>query len=140
MVVTSVKGLFTERFIPPKVYTRVLGKMFGDAWLRWEPETLWDEIHDETGATVSDEVRDKIMALRLLIVADNFWDEFTVFENTILAFNDRLVDPTYIQVCLPQELGYGLTVANGVKVKQFDSEIINYVRACCSQDGLMVYH
>jgi len=139
-VAASAKGLFTERFIPPKIYLRVLGKMFGNAWLRWEPETLWDEIRDETGASVSDEVRDKIMALRLLLVADNFWEEFTVFENTILAFNDLLVDPTCIQVCLPHELGYGLTVANGVKVKPFDSEISNYIRACCDQDGLMVYH
>jgi len=139
-VVVSAKGLFTERFIPPRVYTQVLGKMFGNAWLRWEPETLWDEIRSETGAQVSDEVRDKLLALRLLMVADNFWDEFTVFENTILAFNDRMVDPTYMQVCLPQELGYGLTVANNVKVKKFDSEIVNYIRACCEQDGLAVYH
>lgn len=136
----SAKKLFTERFTPPKVYTLVLSKIFGRRWIEWEPETLWDEIRDEFRVEVSDEVRDKINALRLLMVVDNFWEEFTVFEKTIIAFNDRLVDPTYIQVCLPQELGYGLTVANSVRVKPFTSEIINYVRACCTQDGLLVYH
>lgn len=132
--------LFTERFIPPRVYEQVLARMFGNSWLKWEPETLWAEIKDETSSVVSDEARDKINALRLLMVADNFWDEYTVFENTILAFNDQMVDPGYIQVCLPQELAYGLTVAGAIRLRPFSSEIVNYVRGCCTQDGLIVYH
>lgn len=136
----KLSRLFTERFIPPRVYVRVLTSMFRNAWFRWEPETLWAEIRDETGADVSEEVRDKINALRLLLAADNFWEDYTVFENTIIAFNDRMVDPTYIQVCLPQELAYGLTVAGAIRLRQFSSEVINYVRGCCTQDGLVVYH
>lgn len=139
MAVISLKNLFTERFVPPKVYVGVLSKMLGGNWPTWEPETVWADIFDETGVEVSDEVRDKISALRLVLTTDNFWEEFTVFENVILAFNDRYVDPDYLQVCLPQELAYGMTVAGSVKVKPFDSDITNYIRACCTQDGLMVY-
>jgi len=134
-----LRKLFTERFVPPRVYVGVLSKMLGGLWPTWEPETIWEEIRIETGAQVSDEVRDKINALRLVLTTDNFWEEFTVFENVILAFNDRHVDPSYMQVCLPQELAYGLTVAGSVKVKPFAADIINYVRACCEQDGLVVY-
>lgn len=135
----SSAALFTERFIPPEVYVKVLGRMFGDLWLRWEPETLWAEIRDEAGAAISDGVRDKINALRLLLSADNFWEDFFVFEKTILAFNDKMIDPTGIQVCLPHELAYGLTVANVVRSKPFSPEVTNYIRACCAQDGLVVY-
>jgi len=139
VAVISTPKLFTERFVPPKVYVGVLSKMLGGLWPTWEPETIWADIRDEAGVDVSDEVRDKINALRLLLTTDNFWEEFTVFENVILAFNDRHVDPSYVQVCLPQELAYGLTVAGSIKVKPFSSEIINYIRACCTQDGLVVY-
>lgn len=138
--VSDLKNVFIERFIPPDVYRRILFGKYGGAWLEWDPQTLWMEIEEDFRAKVSDEVRDKINALRILLTTRNFWNDYAVFEKVVIAFNDRYVDPEHIQVCLPEELGYGLTVANSIVVHPFDREIKVYIQACCEGTGLLVYH
>jgi hypothetical protein len=138
--ISDLKSVFRERFFPPDVYRRILFGKYGGAWLEWDPETLWMEIEDDFHAQVSDEVRDKINALRILFTTRDFWEDFAVFEKVIIAFNDRYVDPEHIQVCLPEELGYGLTVANSIVVRPFSREITVYIQGCCREAGLLVYH
>jgi len=138
--VTALKSVFRERFIPPGIYLRILSGKYSKSWLEWDPETLWTEIRDDFGSGVSDEVRDKINALRVFLTTHNFWDDFDVFEKIVIAFNDRYVDVEHIQVCLPEELGYGLTVANSIVMHSFNGEIKAYIQACCHQAGLLVCH
>jgi len=138
--ISALKNVFRERFIPPHVYRRILFGKYDGAWLEWDPQTLWLEIQDDFGVEVSDEVRDKINALRTFFMTREFWDDYAVFEKIILAFNDRYVDVENIQVCLPEELGYGLTVANAIAVRSFSREVAAYVQGCCHQAGLLVYH
>jgi len=138
--IADLKNVFRERFIPPEIYSRILFGRFGNAWLNWDPTTLWMEIEDDFGTTVSDEVRDKINALRALLTIRDFWEDYTVFEKVIIAFNDRYVDTEHIQVCLPEELGYGLTVTNAIVVRPFSREIKAYIQGCCRETGLLVYH
>ncbi len=138
--VSDLKNVFRERFFPPGVYRRVLFGKYGSAWLEWDPQTLWMEIEEDFRAQVSDEVRDKINALRVLLTTRDFWEDYSVFEKVIIAFNDRYVDPEHIQVCLPEELGYGLTCVNSIVVWPFSREIKVYVQGCCREMGLLVYH
>lgn len=139
-VISDLKNVFRERFIPPDIYRRILFGKYGDSWLAWDPQTLWMEIEDDFHVQVSDEVRDKINALRVLLTARDFWEDFSVFEKIIIAFNDRYVDTEHIQVCLTEELGYGLTVANAIVVRPFSQEIKVYIQGCCKETGLLVYH
>lgn len=138
--VSDLKNVFQKKFFPPKIYGRILFGKYGRAWLEWDPQTLWMEIRDDFGAEVSDEVREKINAFRVFLTTRDFWEDYFVFEKIILAFNDRYTDTENIQVCLPEELGYGLTVANSIVIRSFDREIIAYIQACCRQSGLIVYH
>jgi hypothetical protein len=138
--ISDLKSVFRERFIPPDVYRRILFGKYGRTWLGWDPQTLWMEIEEDFHTKVTDEVRDKINALRTLLTTRDFWDDFSVFEKIVIAFNDRYVDTEHIQVCLPEELGYGLTVANSIVVRPFSNEIKVYIQACCRGSGLLVYH
>lgn len=133
------KILFTRKFIPPAVYREALTALLGPEWLGWTPETIWSHVED-LGVGVTDWVRDKINALQTLLTTQDFWNNYFLFEKIVLAFNDRMVDPEHVQVCLPEELAYGLTVAGRIKEKPFDPEIVHYVRGCCEQAGLAVYH
>ena len=136
---SNLKSLFTQRFIAPRVYMELLVSQYGPEWVEWAAETLWSEIRDDTRAKITDEVRDKINALRVFLTTDNFWQEFPSFEKIIIAFNDRYVDPEHVQVCIPEELAYGLTVAGQIREKEFSSEIVHYIRGCCEEAGLAVY-
>ena len=138
--VSDLKNVFRERFIPPDVYRRILFGKYGGSWLEWDPQTLWMELEEDFLVQVSDEVRDKINALRTLLTTRDFWDDFAVFEKIVIAFNDRYVNTEHIQVCLPEELGYGLTVVNSVVVHPFSREIKVYIQGCCREAGLLVYH
>jgi hypothetical protein len=136
----DLQSVFRERFFPPSIYQRILFGKYGRSWLRWDPQTLWTEIAEDFGTKVGDEVRDKINALRILFTTQEFWEDYAVFEKVIIAFNDRYVDTENIQVCLPEELGYGLTVANSIVMKPFSREVKVYIQGCCRQAGLLVYH
>jgi len=139
-VPVGLKELFTAKHVVPEAYSRILKARFGKEWVDWEAETLWKEIRSEFGAEVSDEVREKLNALKTHLTTTLFWDSFDVFEKTILAYNDRHVEPGIIQVCVPQEIAYGMTVAAGVRhQKKFDIEVLMYIRACCDSDGLVVF-
>jgi hypothetical protein len=137
--ISDLKNVFLERFIPPRVYGRILSGKYNFSWWEWDPETLWLAIEDDFGAQVIDEVRDKINALRVINTTRDFWEDFSVFEKIIIAFNDRYVDVEHIQVCLPEELAYGLTVANSIVMHPFSREIKIYIQACCKQAGLLAY-
>lgn len=127
--------------MPPNVYVKVLGEKFGDAWHEWEPETILEEIGREWSVKPSDSVMEKIMALQTFLTTDLFWEDPSFFENVILAFGDRYVDPDLIQSCTPEELSYGLTVANLVRRKtDFSKDIVGYIQACHRQAGQLLYH
>lgn len=137
---SALKHLFTQRFILPRVYRDLLHRVLGPDWAEWDPDTLWLEIANAFGTRPSDPVRDKLNALRIVLTTSNFWNEYLVFEKVVIAFNDRMVDPEYIQVCRPEELAYGLEAAHQVLDKKFSNEVVMYVRGCCEQAGLIAYH
>lgn len=133
--------VFFRSHVPPKVYRELLDKTFGGSWLEWEPETILREIRRVFGVAPTSFVQDKIFALQTFLVTDLFWDDVMAFEDMILAFGDRYVDPDLIQVCLPEEIAYGMTVALELgKKKDFVPDIVEYIRACHRDAGVLVYH
>lgn len=135
--------LFFRNFIPPKAYQEALGKLFGARWLDWEPETLLAELRRALGVTPTSIIQDKIFALQTYLKTSGFWDNPLIFENMILAFGDRYVDPDLIQGCLPDELAYGMTVAGDLPKPQgtaLAEDIVEYIRGCHREAGVLVYH
>lgn len=133
--------IFIRKFVPPVVYKKALDGAFGD-WYDWEPETVLQEIRRVWGVDPIEEVGEKIFALQTFGSTDLFWDDPVVFENIVLAFNDRLVDPDLWQACNPDEIAYGVTVANQIKQqdRKFSRDVIEYIRACHRHYGQIVYH
>lgn len=136
-----VYSILVRRFIPPRTYRDVFAKFFGEGWLGWEPETIRMEISRIWGVQPLEEVFEKIMALQTFLTTDLFWDEILSFENIVLAFNDAHVDPDMIQQALPREIAYAMIVARQLSEKDdFVEDIIEYIRACHREEGVLVYH
>ena len=138
----EASDLFIADFIAPETYRKILDKEM-PGWRDWEPETLRQEITRVFSARPTEQVFEKIMALQTFLTTELFWDNVMLFEDMILAFGDRFVDPTLLQVCLPEELAYGMVVANEIlhgREVEFVRDIIEYVRACHREAGVLVYH
>lgn len=137
--------VFLKKYITPDVYQQTLDSVFGEEWRNkedaWEPETIRQEIERIWAVEPIDEVFEKIMALQTYLTTDLFWDDLIAFENMVLAFNDRHVDPDLVQSCTPEELAYGVEVASRVRSRRdWIIDIIEYIRACHRQYGQLVYH
>jgi hypothetical protein len=136
-------SVFIREFIRPSIYNDLLTKTFGQDWLEWEPETLHHEIMRVFNTRPLDQVFEKIMALQTYLNTDLYWDSLLTFEDIVLAFGDRHVDPDLIQGCTPEELAYGIAVAEELGKEHkgsFSNDIIQYIRACHQMAGVIVYH
>ena len=125
--------IFLKKYVTPNVYKRTLDSVFGEEWRNkedaWEPETIRQEIERIWAIEPLDEVFEKIMALQTYLTTDLFWDDLIAFENIVLAFNDRHVDPDMIQSCTPEELAYGVEVASRVRPERnWIIDIIEYTK------------
>jgi len=135
--------VFIREFVRPTVYRDLLTSTFGQDWLEWEPETIHREIERVFGVRPLDQVFEKIMALQTFLTTDLLWDDVLAFENIILAFGDRHVDPDLVQSCTPEELAYGVAVAEELGKphdEPFVNDIIKYIQACHQLAGVVVYH
>jgi hypothetical protein len=133
--------VFIRKFVLPNVFKKMLDEKFGVEWHEWEPETLLQEIRRVWNVTPVEEAFEKILALQTFVTTHLFWDDPIVFENIILAFNDRHVDPDLIQACSPEEISYAITVASRINRRgDFSQEVIKYIQACHVQYGQLVYH
>jgi hypothetical protein len=134
--------LFFRAYVPPRRYKETLDKAFGKEWVEWEPETILQEIRRVFGATPTQLIQDKIFALQTYLMTHLFWDDPRAFENMILAFGDRALDPDLIKACLPEELAYGMTVADQIDAPRdtFVVDVAEYMRACHREVGVLVFH
>lgn len=137
----SASKVFIQEYVRPKIYKDLLTDALGKIWLEWEPETIHHEIMRVLGVRPLEQVFEKIMALQTFLTTDLYWDEIMVFEDIILAFGDRHVDPDLLQGCTPEELAYGVAVAEELgRQGEFVTDIIQYIRACHQMAGIVVYH
>lgn len=138
----NARIFFTSKFIRPKTYLKFFRRFYKSSpdWLDFDPGTIWMDIQKTFKVEPSDNVRDKINAMKTSLTTEAFFSDWVFFEKVILAFNDMMVVPGMLQASSPAELGYGLVVAREILTPQhFDEDIYDYIRASCKTDGLLIY-
>jgi hypothetical protein len=120
--------------------TKVLFK--NDQFLAWEPESIWLEFKDHS-VNLSLENRDKLSAVITLIQDDAFHWDATVFENTMLAFNDIPSAPDAIQEASPGEISWGVFEAEILSMhaghgEDYDYEPAKYTAASLNRGGFLL--
>lgn len=121
------------------VYQHILNKEFGTEWVDWLPETLYQEIDRLWGVVPSEEVSNKLGALKVFLTTDLFYHDASVFEHIVQAINDSPFDPDEMTLSAPDEIEFTLRILGPFDPKMFEREIVAYIRTCCEASGLLVY-
>lgn len=104
------KRLLLDEKTPPSLLYDAVKKEIGTAWLKWEPEVIWDEIEEEIGKDIPRINKEKIMALKLCINTTVPWEDWHPFTICVLAFNNVPFDADLGQEVSPSHLAYGVRV------------------------------
>lgn len=137
-----MKVAITSKGVPALVYKAHLDAKFGNAWLDWEPETLWSAIEEEWGSEPSDGSKAAIMAVRVLLSNDDFYENIPTFEAVILGLNNSQPAFSRLEVAAPHEIAYGIALAQRIRkkdAKQFSPDIIGYVQGSMREYGNYAY-
>lgn len=123
-------NLFSHPEAHPFVLDMALLKAFQLDWFKWEPDTLFEEIQKTFNTSIADVNRMKILATVTLHVVDSFWEQWDVFENTILALNGVIPRIGFMQPPDIPLLMTGVDIANSIRKEEFSDEVSRYSAAC----------
>ena len=133
----------------PAILASLAAKQFGTDWLEWEPDVLWFEIQKELGATlsaftgrrvnasISNLNRNKLQAVRTMILSNGFWDAWEVFTPVLQALNNNIPIFNVLQKPSVAQLMAGLDMVPLLRGgREFSDEVARYVAACCLDEGV----
>jgi len=130
-------------FINPDVaasyFGDLLGEKYGTEWLGWEPETLWQTIKQDMHTDIHPVNKEKINAVKTLLLVDDFWTEWHIFENIVKALNHQIPSFYMMEGCTPGEMAWAVEEVALIRQEAFNDEIKAYVRACCINHGYVVF-
>lgn len=138
----GMKDLITSSGLTSLVYHAHLSTKFGKAWLEWEPETLWQAIEDEWLAPPTEGAKAAIMAVRVLLSNDDFFEDIQTFEAVVLGLNNHQPKFDRLEVAAPHEIAYAISQVNALRTKdrpEYSDDVIHYVRGSMREYGNYVY-
>lgn len=124
----------------PSWYIQRLVEKYDRQWFEWEPETLWRTIEEDFQSALSEQVRNKINAAKLVYLTDAFWKDWNVFEKVVQAFSDHIPDFFTIEPPSPGEMAWAVGEASYMRPSiAFSEEVAAYTMAACKDAGLVLF-
>lgn len=125
------------------VLLMALRNLHGIEALFWEPEVIWLTLHRDNQIDMSEEGRNKLMAVLALIHNPAFFWDNLVFQRTTQALNDELFDHESLQECHPGHMDWAVYEASLVRnfdpeqivVPEIDEDVQQYVAVCLKRAG-----
>jgi len=131
--------IFTSEKIAPSVLGEVLADKYGKEWLGWNYETLYPTIENSFHTEIHPVNKEKINAVKCLLMVDSFWKEWNVFAPVVKAFNNLITNFSMMEECSPGEMAWAVSEADKIRNEDFSDEVILYIRACCHSQGLILF-
>lgn len=75
----------------------ILNDNYSKVWWEWEPETLWKTLQEEHSIQITDELKNAVQALQLLVTTFAPMEHWHIFEKTGHAFEMEHVDFATLQ-------------------------------------------
>ena len=124
---------------------RAAQALLGPTFRGWEPESIWLTL-ERDGIDLSVVTRDKLLAAVTLTMVPAFWFEVNAFENTVLAFNNVVSDPSVLQEATPAQMAWAVYEAELLynesgdfgETTEFDREPTLYAATVLNRAGFMV--
>lgn len=124
----------------PSWYIQRLVEKYDRQWFEWEPETLWRTIEEDFQSALSEQVRNKINAAKLIYLTDAFWRDWNVFEKVVQAFSGHIPDFFTIEPPSPGELAWAVSEAGYMRPNiPFEGEVAAYTLGTCQEAGLVLF-
>lgn len=124
------------------VIVAILADHFGDLeWFGWEPDILVEEIKDDFGITMPDEVRDKLWALVTALTTDLFYTDAIFFNHVANALgsgptNMEDFEPATLEEMAWAVLEVGMNDLEDDEEPPFSPDLQIYVGALLKHEGL----
>lgn len=132
------QNLFRNSATHPLVlYTFLLDK-YGPIWITWRPDSLWIVIERDFKTNLASITKEKINAIKTLMMVDSFWRDWEVFEKVTQALNNNTVRFDIIQPPTLGQMWNAVTIARGARpdVTEFEPEVAGYVAAAAQEEGV----
>lgn len=116
-------------------------KLFGDAYVNWEPETAYDEL-TELYRDIPRINFDKIQAINVLISTETFYDYFESFEKICMVLNSEIPMFDAVTPLDANDMFWALVEAKLTdedefnKTSPFSIEVQEYMLQILKKDGL----
>ena len=132
-----VKDIVKEGSISILSLYEILSDHYGRDWWDWLPETLWHHLANDHGVLATEELRNAVQAIQMMLTTNQAHENWHIFEKTVHALNLEPVDFKTLQPCEPDRIARALRLMTSIRPQQeYDSEVIQYIAACCHHAGL----
>lgn len=131
--------LFISEATAASVLGGVLSDRYGKEWLEWSPGTLRTTIGRDFSTEIHPAVWEKIMAVQVLLLTDDVWQEWQVFVPVVKALNNQIPNFTMAAECSPGELAWAVTEMAKIREEPYGDEVELFVRAGCLSHGLVLF-
>jgi hypothetical protein len=111
---------------------------YGATWLKWEPETLWETIRKDWLTYPNEESKNKLMAIKVVMANEYFWQEWEVFEKICVAFNSRVPIFQTMDDLSIGELALAVHLVSKLKKRPFGIEVKAYVASEAQEEGYVM--
>lgn len=118
--------------------------LLGPAFIAWEPETIYLELHEKTGIDPDALTRDKLQACITVLLTTRYYDDAAVFENVTTAFNHYISSPDILHEASPAQMAWAVTEVGFLRAMHsqsplvFDYEPQGYAAVCLFRDGYVL--
>jgi hypothetical protein len=117
-----------------------LTDMMGEDWTEWEPETIRETLEKEAGIDPSDDVMNKIMAVKIVLARpDRFYDDWHAFEKIAVALNDCSPSMGGVEEVPVEWLSNAVSIIEKLAAEgDFSAEVKKYTAARLFDQGYVI--
>lgn len=117
---------------------RLLNDHYKTSWWDWEPETIWKTLEEDHSFQATEEAKNLVMALQVVVTNNAPFEEWHAFEKVGHAFCQNPVFFGILQPLGVDEAAVTIALLKALRPKEeFDDEILGYVAARAKDSGIV---
>lgn len=113
----------------------LMSAKYAQVWIDWEPETLWLVLQDDFSIEITDNLKNKVLLLKVLLKGESAWDDWFVFQKAVVAINGRKPNFHMVEHVSPLEIAWAVHEMLEIDpAKKFSEEVCRYIAAVLYHD------
>lgn len=129
------RALESSKTMTAVLYT-ILTAQYGEAWIDWDPVTIYLELRDDFNAEPASEVMDRISALLVAVGTGEFFNRYEAFSGIAHAMNTGQPSFTMFDPVEVEEAGWAITELSLIRdLIPFGYSIRQYLKQALAADG-----